>query len=75
MTFEIAFVLGVTVVALLLLAFGRFSPDLVAFGVLLTLFFARVITLEQALSGFSNQAVIAVGAILVISAGLTSTGV
>lgn len=75
MTFEIAFVLVVTLVALLLLALGRFSPDLVAFGVLLTLFFARVITLEQALSGFSNQAVIAVGAILVISAGLTSTGV
>ena len=75
MTFEIAFVLVVTVVALLLLALGRFSPDLVAFGVLLVLFFAGVITLEQSLSGFSNQAVIAVGAILVISAGLTSTGV
>ncbi len=75
MTFEIAFVLVVTLVALLLLALGRFSPDLVAFGVLLVLFFARVITVEQALSGFSNQAVIAVGAILVISAGLTSTGV
>lgn len=75
MTFEIAFVLVVTVVALLLLALGRLSPDLVAFGVLLVLFFAGVITLEQSLSGFSNQAVIAVGAILVISAGLTSTGV
>ena len=75
MTFEIGFVLVVTLVALVLLALGRFSPDLVAFGVLLTLFFARVITVEQALSGFSNQAVIAVGAILVISAGLTSTGV
>ncbi|MCY3959327.1 MAG: SLC13 family permease [Chloroflexi bacterium] len=75
MTFEIAFVLVVTLVALFLLALGRFSPDLVAFGVLLVLFFARVITVEQALSGFSNQAVIAVGAILVISAGLTSTGV
>ena len=75
MTFEIGFVLAVTLVALLLLALGRFSPDLVAFGVLLVLFFARVITVEQALSGFSNQAVIAVGAILVISAGLTSTGV
>ncbi|MYD92339.1 MAG: SLC13 family permease [Chloroflexi bacterium] len=74
-TFEIAFVLVVTVVALLLLALGRLSPDLVAFGVLLVLFFAGVITLEQSLSGFSNQAVIAVGAILVISAGLTSTGV
>ena len=75
MTFEIAFVLVVTVAALLLLALTRLPPDLVAFGVLLTLFFGRAITAEQALSGFSNQAVIAVGAILVISAALTSTGV
>ena len=67
--------LVVTLVALLLLAHGRFAPDLIAFGVLLTLFFGRVITLEQALSGFSNQAVIAVGAILVISTALTATGV
>ena len=75
MTFEIGFVLVVTLVALLLLAHGRFAPDLIAFGVLLTLFFGRVITVEQALSGFSNQAVIAVGAILVISTALTATGV
>ena len=75
MTFEIAFVLVVTVAALLLLALTRLPPDLIAFGVLLTLFFGRAITAEQALSGFSNQAVIAVGAILVISAALTSTGV
>ena len=75
MTFEIAFVLVVTVAALLLLALTRFPPDLIAFGVLLTLFFGRVITVEQALSGFSNQAVIAVGAILVISTALTATGV
>ena len=75
MTFEIAFVLTVTVAALLLLALTRFPPDLIAFGVLLTLFFGRVITVEQALGGFSNQAVIAVGAILVMSAALTSTGV
>lgn len=75
MTVEIAFVLVVTLMALLLLAWGRFAPDLIAFGVLLTLFFGRVITVEQALSGFSNQAVIAVGAILVISTALTATGV
>ena len=75
MTFEIAFVLVVTVAALLLLALTRLPPDLIAFGVLLTLFFGRAISAEQALSGFSNQAVIAVGAILVISAALTSTGV
>ncbi len=75
MTVEIAFVLVVTLVALVLLALGRIPPDLIAFGVLLTLFFGRVITVEQALSGFSNQAVIAVGAILVISTALTATGV
>ena len=74
-TFEIAFVLVVTAAALLLLALGRIPPDLIAFGVLLTLFFGRVITVEQALGGFSNQAVVAVGAILVISSALTATGV
>ncbi len=75
MTFDIAFVLAVTAAALALLAWGRIPPDLIALGVLLMLFFGRVVTLEQALSGFSNQAVITIGAIFVISAALTGTGV
>ena len=56
-------------------ALGRFPADLVALGVLLTLFFSRVITLEQALGGFSNEAVVAIGSIFVVSTGLQFTGV
>ena len=75
MTVEIGFVLLVTAAAMAFFALSRFPPDLIAFGVLLTLFFGRAITAEQALRGFSNQAVVAIGAIFVISAALISTGV
>ena len=75
MTVEIGFVLVVTAAAMAFFALSRFPPDLIAFGVLLTLFFGRAITAEQALRGFSNQAVVAIGAIFVISAALISTGV
>ena len=75
MTVEIGFVLLVTAAAMAFFALSRFPPDLIAFGVLLTLFFGRAITVEQALRGFSNQAVVAIGAIFVISAALISTGV
>ncbi|MBS34071.1 MAG: hypothetical protein CMO68_06660 [Verrucomicrobiales bacterium] len=75
MTLEIGFVLAVMVVAMVLFALGRFPADLVALGVLLTLFFSRVITLEQALGGFSNEAVVAIGSIFVVSTGLQFTGV
>ncbi len=61
--------------AMVLFALGRFPADLVAIGVLLTLFFSRVITLEQALGGFSNEAVVAIGSIFVVSTGLQFTGV
>ena len=75
MTIEIGFVLAVTILAMVLFALGRFPADLVALGVLLTLFFSRVITLEQALGGFSNEAVVAIGSIFVVSTGLQFTGV
>jgi len=75
MTIEIGFVLAVTILAMVLFAVGRFPADLVALGVLLTLFFSRVITLEQALGGFSNDAVVAIGSIFVVSTGLQFTGV
>lgn len=60
---------------MVLFAVGRFPPDLVALGVLLTLFFSRVITIEQAIGGFSNEAVVVIGSIFVVSTGLQFTGV
>ena len=58
MTVEIGFVLLVTAAAMAFFALSRFPPDLIAFGVLLTLFFGRAITVEQALRGFSNLSLI-----------------
>ncbi len=64
--------LAVGIVALIL---GRWSPDLVAFGLLLALVLGRLVPIDQAFTGFGSPAVIAVAAIFVISAGLDRTGV
>ena len=54
---------------------GRWSPDLVAFGLLLALVLGGLVPVDQAFSGFGSAAVIAVAAIFIISAGLERTGV
>lgn len=75
MTGEIVFVLVVVAVAVVALASGRVPFEVAAIGVLLTLFLGRVIDLEAALRGFSNSAVVTIGAVMVMSAGLANTGV
>ncbi|MCY3913509.1 MAG: SLC13 family permease [Chloroflexi bacterium] len=75
MTGEIVFVLVVVGVAVVLLASGRVPFEVTAIGVLLTLFLGRAIDLEAALRGFSNSAVVTIGAVMVMSAGLANTGV
>ena len=75
MTGEIVFVLVVVGVAVVALASGRVPFEVTAIGVLLTLFLGRVIDLEAALRGFSNSAVVTIGAVMVMSAGLANTGV
>ena len=49
--------------------------DLVALLVLSALLASRVLTPEQAISGFSNTATVTVAAMFVLSAGLARTGV
>ncbi|HEV8340337.1 MAG TPA: SLC13 family permease [bacterium] len=56
------------------LVIGRWSPDLIAVGILLVLALTGLVTVEQAFSGFGTPAVVAVAAIFVISAGLERTG-
>ncbi len=75
MTPEAAFVLAVAGAAVLVFASGRVPFEVTAIGVLLALFFGRAIGLESALRGFSNTAVVTIGAVMVMSAGLSHTGV
>jgi di/tricarboxylate transporter len=74
MTLEIALLLSILAVALVLLAWERLSSDLVALLVLAALLLGRLITPQQAVSGFGHPAVITIAAVFVLSAGLEETG-
>jgi di/tricarboxylate transporter len=67
--------LGIIGVALVLFITEVIRADLVAWGVLLSLFFCGLISPAEAFSGFSNPAVITVLAMFILSAGLVNTGV
>ncbi len=75
MTFEIALVLGILAVALVLFVSEIVRMDLVALLVLGTLTITGLVSAEQAFDGFSNNAVITVWAMFILSEGLTRTGI
>ncbi len=82
MTLEIGIVLGILVAALVLFVTELLRVDLVALLVLVVLAIAglltdpeKLVTSGEALSGFSNPAVITVWAVFVLSGGLSRTGV
>lgn len=75
MTLEIGFVLVLLLASLVLFVTERLGMDVVALLVLATLAVSGVVSTDQALSGFSNPAVVTVWAMFILSAGLTRTGV
>jgi di/tricarboxylate transporter len=74
-TVEIALVLGILILAILLFLSERLRVDLIALLVLGVLAITGLVTPSEALSGFSNNAVVTVWAMFIISAGLAHTGV
>jgi di/tricarboxylate transporter len=74
MSFEIAIVLAILMLAVALFVTERLRVDLVALLVMGLLLISSIITPAQGLAGFSNAATITVGAMFVISAGLFKTG-
>jgi di/tricarboxylate transporter len=75
MTWEIGLVLGILLVALVLFITEVLRMDVVALLVLVTLAVTGLVTPNEALSGFSNPAVITVWAMFILSSGLTRTGI
>ncbi|MEK6233258.1 MAG: SLC13 family permease, partial [Planctomycetales bacterium] len=71
---EAWFTLGVVAAAFLALRRRDMSPDLVFTGALVLLTVTGRLRLEQAFMGFANPAVIMVGALFVVAAGMRSTG-
>jgi di/tricarboxylate transporter len=74
MTTDILLVLGITAVAIVLFASNRVRADGVALGTLLAVVAAGLLPPVTALRAFGNEAIVTVGAMFVISAGLTRTG-
>ena len=58
MTFEIAFVLGLVLLTFILFVTEKFSLDVTALLILTILFIGGFLSVEEAMSGFSNPAVI-----------------
>ena len=75
MPFPVTLTLAIIVIAMLLFVTERLSIDLVALLVLVVLAITGLVTPEEALSGFSNPAVVTVWAVFILSAGLARTGI
>lgn len=75
MTMDMMLLLGIVTAAFIVFVGGWLSVDLVGLLVLSTLALTGLVTLKEALAGFSSPAVITVWAMFVLSAGLTRTGI
>ena len=75
MTFEIGLTLGILVVAVYLFISEKIRMDVVAVGVLVLLALFGLVSPAEALSGFSNPAVVTVWAVFILSGALSRTGV
>jgi di/tricarboxylate transporter len=75
MPLEIIILSIILIVAILLFATSLIRMDLTALFVLVALAVTGLVTPTQALSGFSNPAVVIVWAMFILSAGLANTGI
>lgn len=75
MSFDAWLTLGLTVVILVLLIRDLAPPDIVFVAAVVVLVLFGVINVEQAFAGFANPAVITVGMLFIVTAGLQETGI
>lgn len=75
MTFDIGLVLAILGVTLILFVHGRLRMEVVGLMVLGTLALTGLVTPSEALSGFSNPAVVTVWAVFILGGALSRTGV
>jgi di/tricarboxylate transporter len=74
MTWEIAFVLGLLVLALLAFVWEKYPADIVALSVFSILLLSGVLPRDKAMAVFANPAPITVAAMFVLSAALVKCG-
>jgi di/tricarboxylate transporter len=72
---QIGIVLGLLVIAVVLFAVEVVSVDVITLSLLLALVGTQILSIKDAFSGFSNEIIIIVGSIFVLSGALQETGV
>ena len=72
---QIVIVLGLLVLAIILFATERISVDVITLLLLIVLVLSGVLTVEEAFAGFSNEIVVILASIFVLSGALQQTGV
>jgi di/tricarboxylate transporter len=75
MTLEILLIFTILAAAIVLFITDIVRVDLVGLGVLVVLALTGLVQTDQALSGFSNPAVVTIWAMFILSAALSRTGV
>jgi di/tricarboxylate transporter len=74
MSWEAWFTLGVVTLGILALIREVLAPDLIFIGILAALLACGILSPEEALAGFANSEMIAVGALFVVAGALQNTG-
>ncbi|MCW5753150.1 MAG: SLC13 family permease [Phycisphaeraceae bacterium] len=74
MTLEAGLLSGLLVLALAAFIWGRWKPEIVALAALMSAAILGLVSHDAAFAGFGHPAVITVGAVLVLSQGLTTSG-
>jgi di/tricarboxylate transporter len=74
MTVEIIIVLGLVVLALVLFSTEKIPIDLTALLIMTILMVSGIISVDEGVSGFSNDATVTIAAMFVISGALIKTG-
>jgi di/tricarboxylate transporter len=74
MNWEAWFTIGVVAIGVVALVREAFAPDLIFLGLLSLLLVAGILSPEEALIGFANPGMIAVGALFVVAGALQNTG-
>ncbi|MEX2451966.1 MAG: SLC13 family permease, partial [Rhodospirillales bacterium] len=75
MTVDQIILFSILGLVLVLLMWGRLRYDLIAFGALMAALLSGVVPLDRAFSGFGHPATVVVAFVLIISRGLSNSGV
>ncbi len=74
MTLEMWITLAILLIALILFITEYIRLDLVAMGVMVALMVSGILSVEEGLAGFSNKAVISIGALFIVGGAVFQTG-